>query len=923
MSFINWGDETPEQKAHRRKMEEQALIEHAMMRKIFEARSGTASAAAASAGSGSPFPSKLGISTSYIYDDINGDLRIGFVDYAINGFSKVFNTGLNLVDQWIYDINNYNGTYIVDSKGYAIVFSNNVNEHKIFFFTAGGAHIDTIEVTTSDLSIWGINGDWVLLQDYDARKVWWFDGETLRYDFDTFANTSIFTYDYQYNLDGFFIYSLKNGMSRVYINDGLGFRVIMEQDITLTPDISHIHRAYANSRILRVITYDSAEGAYTKLEYFDSDANSLNDYDLSGENYTETYGDVYGTGKHIDSFLNSTTLIMYYCDSVRQIYLDQNHSRVNYGDYFVIGDYVSKGTFTDSISERAVICFNNNSGIYQNGLLEVTYCDFIPMYDDNNAFSTYTLADDEAKLFGRDSIFVADAIFVPVCTDTVADPKQLQVLTFPIGAPATYTSDLIDFNSFQIIQNSFGSGKRYFLIVSDDAYPSPGEVFVFDSVGLSWKSFIFTDVTNGNLVIDTAGDVLTFRCSNDPSDTYYYTATTNILNPGVAPKFGSVYQPTNCKTENGVEPSTLVLQGATSSRLYLFNDAGNDAIIDGGDNMYNGGNQLYSGIAGSIPYTHTQSTGNNGVEATSADFVKDGAVVNGDSYFGGGSSYFTNCYPGLFVCVAKNINVDYFGIEGTTGSDTSGYVSSDPINITVGGTDYTVFYKTTSGGGVDFSSGPIPTVNQIIIIDSQSGDAIQTVGDGALNDLHEISELVASGANDIHYLLLSTYNQSVQVGLTESEITTIATAYLNVVHGYNIADTLSELNANYSEITSLVNSQDTYWLGLVNNSGFTQVDSPYFENVRVGPNLIAGVYFNETNNVCVNLYDTSLQLLATHVTDETEYTHLRVIGDRAYTRTLKQDGTRVWTILNPEKFAKKSVFAVNDFFAENNDYPNW
>lgn len=50
MSFINWDHETPEQRAFRRKLEEQALFQQAMAKKLFEQKAAANAASAASAG---------------------------------------------------------------------------------------------------------------------------------------------------------------------------------------------------------------------------------------------------------------------------------------------------------------------------------------------------------------------------------------------------------------------------------------------------------------------------------------------------------------------------------------------------------------------------------------------------------------------------------------------------------------------------------------------------------------------------------------------------------------------------------------------------------------------------------------------------------------------------------------------------------
>ena len=57
MSFINWGNETPEQREFRRRMEDREFFQSVLAKKIFEARGATSSASAASAGaagSGTP-----------------------------------------------------------------------------------------------------------------------------------------------------------------------------------------------------------------------------------------------------------------------------------------------------------------------------------------------------------------------------------------------------------------------------------------------------------------------------------------------------------------------------------------------------------------------------------------------------------------------------------------------------------------------------------------------------------------------------------------------------------------------------------------------------------------------------------------------------------------------------------------------------
>ena len=66
MSFINWGHETPEQKELRKRLEDKALLEQAMLRKLFEQKATASQSSAAGIGSGSqPEPSFTITPTSF------------------------------------------------------------------------------------------------------------------------------------------------------------------------------------------------------------------------------------------------------------------------------------------------------------------------------------------------------------------------------------------------------------------------------------------------------------------------------------------------------------------------------------------------------------------------------------------------------------------------------------------------------------------------------------------------------------------------------------------------------------------------------------------------------------------------------------------------------------------------------------------
>jgi hypothetical protein len=211
-------------------------------------------------------------------------------------------------------------------------------------------------------------------------------------------------------------------------------------------------------------------------------------------------------------------------------------------------------------------------------------------------------------------------------------------------------------------------------------------------------------------------------------------------------------------------------------------------INDGGDDMYDGGNYLNTNLtnlydivkggevdidsnlaAASIPYTHTQAD-NEDDEIEYGNPPMDGAVSNGDSYFGPGSKYFTNMYPGLFVMVADKTSVSEFSITGNVGSD-GDTVNGGAIEAITPG--WTLFYKTNDGDTSD------PTINHLILIPGvQAGIAHEFEDDdGDDNDDHAVIGI--SDRSRIVYALVST--QPGEAVLTSNQFINVAEKILEII----------------------------------------------------------------------------------------------------------------------------------------------
>jgi hypothetical protein len=243
----------------------------------------------------------------------------------------------------------------------------------------------------------------------------------------------------------------------------------------------------------------------------------------------------------------------------------------------------------------------------------------------------------------------------------------------------------------------------------------------------------------------------------------------------------------------GFECEVMITQSADGT-LYYFNDVpdiGND-IDDGGDDMYDGANKIYTNLFSIIPYTHTQMTDppiNDSNEAIYGDFTYDGTVQSGDTYFNSGSTYFTNCYPGLFVMSAYDVDITDFEIDGNIGANGDGQADTYDYTLSYSGIDYSVYTKQVWDAGD-------PSINHIYIVDTIDSNITHNIDTSTDDDLDTISNL--TGVTQIHYLLFA-LSQGVKP--TNNQIENVVTSYLSLIDPTDINVTLSNLNTSFSAVT--------------------------------------------------------------------------------------------------------------------------
>lgn len=258
--------------------------------------------------------------------------------------------------------------------------------------------------------------------------------------------------------------------------------------------------------------------------------------------------------------------------------------------------------------------------------------------------------------------------------------------------------------------------------------------------------------------------------------------------------------------------------------LFLFNDVpdlGSD-ILDGGNDLFDGANILNTELFTQIPYTHTQMVDppvHTFQETSPYYFISNGIVLSGDSYFGAGSSYFTNLYPGLFVMAATNTSVDEFYIDGNAGADCDSDLDSYQQTYTGFSETYTAYVKRYFN-----NTNTEPSNNHIIIVNSDgTGINHDYSSEGCGSDFDQISGLTSSSVTKIYYLLMSL---SPTEKISDNQIDNIVNILLSIVDGQTIEDSLTFLSQEYQLITELFSvSQTTNKYGIMGN----KITDSYFD----------------------------------------------------------------------------------------------
>ena len=503
------------------------------------------------------------------------------------------------------------------------------------------------------------------------------------------------------------------------------------------------------------------------------------------------------------------------------------------GDYIYFVDYNGRinaysqvGSdliFLNTLDISASITYSNTIWCYD-GKIFITGGGFDPYDQNSKKLYVYTFDGTNFTPFSLSE-------FIEYPSYVVNDSNYLYMLTSENVSVLTYTEP--------IVTTKIWGGK-----VWNNASTSIGDNIDNYTLDFSWVSIPYNNV-NYNISIDEIKydydrDMIVYRkdifnnvvdCNYQIIRDYINPDNYDLGNPIKAFQWGNGL--TNFGYGNG---------------LYYFSDEdpNNNYISDGGNDMYDDGNFLYTNL-NQIPYTHTQSSTEGPLQSN--DYQKDGQISTDDSYFGTGSSYFTNMYPGLFVLAAENTIIDYFQVDGDNGADGDGSYDGGEFVVTGYTTDYTVYYKKVYGAGD-------PSINHIMIVNVDDSNIVHDYSTDTNNDYDNITNL--SGVTKIYYMVLALSNGEF---LEQDKLKLIVNNFLDIVDDQDINDTLSGLNSNYTNITSVFPVFTLEYSGVMNN----YVKDSYFDCINFQGKYLYNNIIDKSqvyNNLFIDSYFSENQIVA-------------------------------------------------------------
>jgi hypothetical protein len=799
--------------------------------------------------------------TYYVFNYDNGTVK-GPID-----------TGISVND---YEFNN-SQQHLITNGGYLHRFYNSGNnDYAMLFIDATGNLLETVIGNTGDLSISSLDGRYIVAWDFDEAVIWATDGIKVLTDTTTFVGVD--NYGTLGNWDettsaGFVMYSIKdlgdgNNEHKLYLGTANAITPIFTEAASTDLQYSYYCRYNSDKIIIRI--YDTNTGYHIGFKVIDSTGTIVQNIELTEDTYSEYSFERFGTDKFFTLFYNGVdNTIEYdlYCyDMTNDALLQTNVSREIYASYST--EYNSRSASSGSstqFSENALFVFYNSTGS-DLGLSEVDYLKYVGYFATESDFVIADFAEDETKYVSTGGYLTSDVFLIPVDNE-----GAYSMLIFDSSGTLNYEPLGIDSGNQNSVNDSRSGSNLFFRFSNDD-----NDLYFIYVINSDASAFYLLDEEIENYSYELERDTILVR-DNDNNLAWYFNSVSMgwiSTDPYSSSGDTTIYTRPDRVADGNV-------YSYSSNRIYYFNDmdANNYEISDGGDDMYDStGNRINTDLAFNIVYTHTQmDLEDDSNEAKLSDFIMDGGIVTSDAEFGVGSSYFTNLYPGLFVLSASDVDITDFSITGNIGADDNGQVDNYTYTPTGFEETYTAYIKRVWNANGD------PSVNHVIIVNTDGTGITQTVDTSLQYDDHELSGL--GNITKIHYLLFAKADAT---KVTDLEIENIINSYLGIVDDKSLEDTLADLNDEYSTITSNLpprNSSTT--LNIYRRTSVSELEIDGAVEVNLGKDIFAYWYYDtdREEQITVKLYNYAGTLLQTIETNDESMNNFDVVENRAFLST--------------------------------------
>ena len=564
--------------------------------------------------------------------------------YKINNFTEDI-----ITDKLSFDLDSniwYIDRYIsVTDKGFIEIFYDDDNTYKIFIINLNGTVIYQKDIT--NYYNYEFINKYATIQYEENGKYYFlvYDGSVRTFEFDNYIYLDSNFDDY---LAGGIIIFEENVNYFYLIKDESNEVIFLREQ---TVDVYLSCNIYEYSNLITFFVYDSSTNYLLSTEIYDITGVKILDYSLSDVSSSLN-------GIYYFTYFNESDdfLLTSYDDSLKYIfyysYLSNTISYKTIDNTYDINLYYNEKTYSNIenyYSNNQLVLLTKNYISSTNNIYYYDSVFMLPLFEGDTTIGDFYEFTSGATSGWTNNIRLSnDYINIIIDSGNI----NYDILVF--------SKSVTTINSTNILKTDYIS-NNYYLYDRNILITNTGDTFTTHIImdGIQISGFTFNVNINYNIwfsrntfVFSQSGGT-TFYTNTHTGNQFYYlneyydSYQTSDFSTNDNLRDGKIFL-FNYETELGRMISDYSISDKISIRLIENSFLSKYDINIGRD--YFSIQQAVNQDSG-IPYTHTQLSYSGPVDPL--NYIMNGQVLSGDTFFGSGSSYFTNLYPGLFVMISE------------------------------------------------------------------------------------------------------------------------------------------------------------------------------------------------------------------------------------------------------------------------------